>query len=181
LRTFADGWRHLQLILLLAPQLFMFWPGLALLGLGVALSVVSLVSPLGLGSLHWQPVFLGPIMIVLGSLGALAGAVLAHHSTLATPRAVRRFAVVGDPRFPGRCITVGAVAAAAGIVLEVVLFAIWITEDSSPVRALALAGIAQALVIAGLALAVFGILYRVLTGRDAGRGPAGADPSAGQE
>ncbi len=35
LSTFSDGWRHLQLVLLLAPDLLLVGPGLALFGLGL--------------------------------------------------------------------------------------------------------------------------------------------------
>ena len=60
LDTFTDGWRHLQLILLLAPQLLILWPGALLLVLGSVLSVATIFNPYGfeLGSLLWQPIFL---------------------------------------------------------------------------------------------------------------------------
>lgn len=171
LRTFSDGWRHLQLILLLAPQLLLFWPGALLLGLGILLSALSLLNPVGfgLGPLHWQPIFLSPIMIVLGVMGVLSGAVVAYHSTLSSPRLTTRFAGVGRANFPGRCITAGAFSLLAGLVLDVFLFAAWITDGSSPSRALALAGIAQALVIAGVVSAGFGVLYRIQLGQSAYR------------
>lgn len=171
LATMADGWRHLQLILLLAPQLLLFWPGVVLLALGLALSVLSLLYPVGfqLGALHWQPIFLAPILIVLGTMGTLAGAVVTYHSTLASPRAVAHFALVGDRRFTAGCITTGVIALLAGLVLEVVLFAFWVGDGTSPSRALALAGIAQALVIAGVVASVFGVLYRILVGQSAYR------------
>ncbi len=178
LNALADGWRHLQLILLLAPQLLLVWPGLILLGLGLVLSVLSLVYPVGfeLGALRWQPVFLAPIMIVLGSMGAVSGAVVAYHSTLTGPRVAAHFSFVGEERFPGRCITAGALAALGGIGLEVVLFASWVADGSSPSRALALAGIAQALVVTGLTLAGFGVVYRILTGQSAYRSHRATGP-----
>ncbi len=79
LDTFTDGWRHLQLILLLAPSLLLLWPGLALLAFGIALSGASIVNPVGfeLGSLLWQPIFFAPILVVLGIAAALGGVVLA--------------------------------------------------------------------------------------------------------
>lgn len=183
LSTLTDGWRNLQLILLLAPQLLLFWPGAVFLGLGLILTVLSLVSPagFGLGALNWQPVFLAPILVVLGSLGALSGAVVAYHSALSGPRASARFSFVGNGRFPGRCITVGALSFAAGMILEVILFTAWVTDGSSPSRALAMAGIAQALVITGLAVSAFGVLYRILIGHSAyrnGRGEGDVLPFA---
>ncbi len=171
LNTMTDGWRHLQLILLLAPQLLLFWPGLALLTLGALLSALSLLNPVGFefGPLHWQPIFLAPIMIVLGAIGALSGSVIAYHSTLTGPKTEARFAMVGGARFPSRCITAGAFALMGGVVLDTVLFTAWVTDGSSPSRALALAGIAQALVITGVVLAGFGALYRIQMSQSAYR------------
>jgi hypothetical protein len=171
LNTFVDGWRHLQLILLLAPQLLLFWPGVTLLSLGLVLSTLSLLSPVGfgLGPLHWQPIFLAPILLALGVMGTVSGAVVAYHSTLTGPRVTARFAVVGRETFPGRCITAGVLELVGGIILEIVLFTVWVSDGASPSRALALAGIAQALVITGSVLVGFGVLYRILVSQSAYR------------
>jgi len=164
LRTMADGWRHLQLILLLAPQLLLFWPGVLALIVGTALAVVSVLSPSGLavGTLSWQPIFFAPILLILGASAALAGAVLAHHSSLTRPEAARRFSFVGKPQFSGRCITTGLSLLIPGIVLEIVLFSIWLGTESSASQRLALAGIAQALIILGVVFMGFGLIYRMV-------------------
>jgi hypothetical protein len=160
----ADGWRHLQLILLLAPQLLLFWPGVLALIVGTALAVVSVLSPSGLavGTLSWQPIFFAPILLILGASAALAGAVLAHHSSLTRPEAARRFSFVGRPQFPERCITTGLSLLIPGIVLEIVLFSIWLGTESSASQRLALAGIAQALIILGVVFMGFGLIYRMV-------------------
>ncbi len=176
LRTFTDGWRHLQLILLLAPQLLLFWPGVFMVGSGVTLSVLSLFNPAGfkIGTLLWQPIFFAPILIVLGAASALAGIVLAHHSSLSGSAAVRRFAFVGNPRFPVRSVTAGILVLVPGILLEIVLFSAWLGTDGSPARRLVLAGIAQALILVGALLVGFGLTYRIVV-RNAGyRDHAGA-------
>ena len=164
LRTFSDGWRHLQLIALLVPQLLLFWPGVAMLVAGATLGVLSVFNPSGfeVGTLLWQPIFFSPILITLGAASALAGAVLAHHSSLSRPSAVQRFSFVGDPRFPGRSITGGLSLLIAGIVLEIVLFSIWLGAVMSPSQRLALAGIAQALIIVGAVFVGFGLIYRMI-------------------
>ncbi len=164
LNTLVDGWRHLQLILLLAPQLLLFWPGLSILGAGLVLSVLSLLSPGGfdLGPLRWQPIFFAPILIVLGAMAFVAGAVVAYHSPLLRPDVARQFSIVGNDRFPAWCIAAGVSTLIVGLGIDLVLFSIWVTNGSSPSRALALAGIAQSLVIAGAALGGFGLIYGVL-------------------
>ncbi len=164
LNTVRDGWRHLQLVFLLAPHLLLFWPGVTTLALGLTLSVLSLLNPVGfdLGSLHWQPIFFGPILIVLGTMAALSGAVLAHHSPLIRPDVMRHFSVVGEKKFALGCAAIGGLTLTTGLAIDLVLFAVWIASESSPAHALALAGLAQSLVITGATLAAFGLMYRVL-------------------
>lgn len=176
LSTFSDGWRHLQLILALAPDLLLVGPGAVTLTVGVGLSVLGFVSPSGVdvGSLHWQPVFFSGIAIVLGLQALLAGAVLAYRSSLVRGSVHRRFEFVGRPGFPGACLAGGLVALLLGLGLDAVLFAGWVQgEASPPVRGLEVASLAQSLIIAGATLASFGIVSRYLltdgTGYSAGK------------
>lgn len=164
LQTVRDGLRHLQLILLLAPQLFLFWPGLAMLSGGLMLSMLSLINPTGfdLGPLRWQPIFFGPILIVLGTAAAMSGAVIAHHSPLSRFHRTGGFGFVSERRFAIGSIAVGGATLATGLGINLVLFVVWITNETSPIRALALAGVAQAMVITGAMLAAFGLIYRVV-------------------
>jgi hypothetical protein len=168
LATLRDGIRHLQLILLLAPHLFLFWPGLALLGCGSILTAASVIDPSGfdLGPLRWQPVFFGPILIVLGTMAALSGAVIAHHSPLARISRTRdRFSFVSESRFARGVALTGSLQLAVGLGIDLVLFVVWITNETPPSRALALAGLAQALVITGAVLLAFALVYRLVIGQ----------------
>ena len=164
LDTFTDGWRHLQLILLLAPQLLVLWPGALLLSLGIALSVASIFNPYGfeLGSLLWQPIFFAPILVVLGSAAVLSGVVLAHHSPLVTNGEARRYEFVGSERFSGRCVTGGSAALAAGVAIDIVLLGVWLQGGPAPEYVLAFAGLAQSLILSGAITASFGFVYRIL-------------------
>ena len=165
LSTFSDGWRHLQLILALAPDLLLVGPGAVALTVGVILSVLGFVSPSGVdvGSLHWQPVFFSGITIVLGLQALLAGAVLAYRSSLVRGSVHRRFEFVGRPGFPGACLAGGLVALLLGLGLDAVLFSGWVQgEESPPVRGLEVASLAQSLIIAGATLASFGVVSRYL-------------------
>jgi glycosyltransferase involved in cell wall biosynthesis len=49
LRSWRDGWRHLRFLLLFSPRWLFFYPGLALLILGTALTVVLYFVPLQVG------------------------------------------------------------------------------------------------------------------------------------
>jgi len=168
LHALRDGLRHLQLILLLAPQLVLFWPGLAMLVAGAALSGLSLVNPSGfdLGPLRWQPVFFGPILIVLGATASLSGAVIGYHSPLVRYSSMRNFQFVGDRRFVTGAMVAGGGMLLVGLAIDFALFVVWITNDAPAPDRLALAGLAQALVITGALTGAFGLLYRVIKRQD---------------
>ena len=171
LSTLIDGWRHLQLIVLLAPQLVLFWPGLLMLAVGLGLSLWSLVNPAGvaIGTLRWQPIFFAPIIIILSAMATMSGAVVAYRSSLSASETVRQFSFVGHPRFDVRTMTIGVLVLATGLAIDLVLFIIWATNSEPPERGLALAGLAQSLIVTGAALASFGLMYGILERRDSYR------------
>jgi len=172
LETFTDGRRHVQLILLLAPDLLLVLPGAVLFAFGLALAGLGFLRPSGvaIGSLRWQPVFFSGIATVLGVQALLAGMVLANRSSVAVPP---RFAFVGRPEFPGRCLAGGLVAILAGLAADFVLFLGWVGGRASPpVHGLGLASLAQSLIIVGGTLASFGIVSRALMARDRAAAPA---------
>jgi glycosyltransferase involved in cell wall biosynthesis len=162
LAPFADGWRHLQLILLLAPDLLLIGPGATLLGLGLILQVMSYVRPSGvdIGALQWQPVFFSGIALVIGVQALLAGAILAYHSSVVGPGVHRRFEFVGSPVFSRRCFAVGILLVAAGLAIDFVLFLFWVEGDSTRPRSFGHASLAQSLIIVGGTLATFGVVSR---------------------
>ena len=51
LRTWSDGWRHLRFLLLYSPRWLFYYPGIALMIFGLALSVWLLPQPRKVGSL----------------------------------------------------------------------------------------------------------------------------------
>ena len=168
LDAFGDGWRHLQLIFLLAPDLLLVGPGAVLCLLGALLSLMSFVRPAGVsvGSLRWQPVFFSSICLVLGVQALLAGSVLAYRSSVATNAVRQRFRFVGHPAFPTRALVGGLITIVAGLVADVALFVGWVSGDPSPPnRGLALAALAQSLLIVGGSLASFGAVSRFVFAR----------------
>ncbi len=168
LDTWGDGWRHLQLILMLAPEVLLIAPGALLAMLGLGMLLLAFVRPEGVevGSLRWQPVFFSGIALVLGVQALLAGVVLAHNSSITTGRTVRRYAFVGKPTFPKRCVYTGASMVVAGLVVNGLLFAGWLQGDESPpVRGFGLASLAQSLIIVGGTLVSFGLVAYFSRGR----------------
>jgi hypothetical protein len=177
LNTISDGWRHLLLIVSLAPDLLLVGPGAALMAVGVALSILSLLSPGGisLGSLQWQPVFFSTIALVLGTQALLAGTVLAYRLSVISGSVCTRFAFAGSNRFAFRCVVAGATSVLVGLGIDFVLFLVWTSGRPALSRSLALAALAQSLLIVGASLATFALVSMVLGGR-VGSSPAAEAP-----
>jgi len=164
LDTWSDGWRHLMLILLLAPDLLLIGPGLVLAAAGVVTLGLAFVQPSGIeiGSARWQPVFFSGIALVLGVQALLAGVVLAHTSPLPTA-SKRRFSFLEDPRLPNRALAVGVIAILCGLAIDLGLFLAWWTDVTSvPTTGVGFgfASLAQILLILGGTVALSGIIAR---------------------
>lgn len=170
LRTLQDGWRHLRLIVLLAPDLALIWPGIFLLMLGVGLSAWGLVSGdrLALGSWHWQPVFFASVAIVLGVDSLFAGVIIANRCSALSPTVRRRFRTTEHPRFPKHCTRGGCLVAVIGVALDIALAAAHPAASSPSDRGLVLAGLAQTLIIVGTTIAGFGAISPLLADRRSG-------------
>ena len=166
LNTFADGWRHLRLIAMLAPDLLLVWPGMVAVLLGFGLGVWTLLDPTGLhiGSFRWQPVFFAPIAMVVGVQALLAGLVMAYASSVFTGTK-ERYVFVGDEPFLAWCVRGGWLAVLAGLLVDVALFGIWTWGGSVGARALPMAAMAQSLIIIGATVASFGVITRLLCSR----------------
>jgi glycosyltransferase involved in cell wall biosynthesis len=177
LDTWSDGWRHLMLILLLAPDLLLIGPGLVLAAAGLAALGLTFVQPQGvdIGSARWQPVFFSGIALVLGVQALLGGAILANASPVsATSR--RRFAFLDDPRLANRALALGVVAILCGLAIDVALFLAWWSDTSSaPTTGVTFgfAALAQILLILGGTVALSGVIARFVR-RDGVQGPSGS-------
>ncbi|HET7095209.1 MAG TPA: glycosyltransferase family 2 protein [Thermomicrobiales bacterium] len=151
LAPFADGWRHLRLLLLLSPQLSLLLPSAIAIVVGALFCALSLVAPQGvwLGPLRWLPVFLGPMLLILGGQAGLLGLLAAHRSPLAPPGLRHRLDWLGRPGGVWRLLAICAVVAALGAALDVLLLVLWLGGRSGP-QLLGLAGLAQAAIVFGL-------------------------------
>jgi hypothetical protein len=166
LDTWSDGWRHLMLILLLAPDLLLIGPGVVLASLGLGALGLAFVQPEGveIGSARWQPVFFSGIALVLGVQALLGGAILAHVSPVAA-KSTRRFAFLDDPRLPARAFAIGVVAIISGLTIDVGLFLAWWGDTpTAPTTGVAFgfASLAQILLILGGTVALSAVIARFL-------------------
>jgi glycosyltransferase involved in cell wall biosynthesis len=166
LRTFRDGWRHLRFLLLTTPHFLYTAPGVLLTLAGAAVLALGLAFSEGItiGSVAWQPIFAGPILLILGT-NALLFSCVAHLYTTsigitqpdlmyALGRRLLRFEVV---------IVGAAVLIAAGVALDMLLLA----EDLSPgflPNRLGYAATAQTVILTGGNLGLAGFLASLVNG-----------------
>ncbi len=166
LRTFRDGWRHLRFLLLTTPNFLYTVPGLLLTFVGALILALGLASSRGIviGTMEWQPVFAGTILLVLG-INALLFSGVAHIYTTsigitqpdlvhALASRVLRFEVV---------MAGAAALIAVGIGLDIFLMAEDVSAAAVPNR-LGLAAVAQAVILIAGNFGLAGFLASLLNG-----------------
>jgi hypothetical protein len=157
LRTIRDGWRHLRLLLQFAPAYVFIVPGLLLAALGIATFVLAFAVSSGVevGGLTWQPVFAGPILLVLGVNALTLGLIARNRLVLrglgrdaAWLRLYRRVATLEV------LLSGAAVGLLGGIGLDSTIFVRWVTDSSALPFGAQLAALAQSLILIGANLGV---------------------------
>ena len=160
LRTFRDGWRHLRLILTLAPTYLYLVPGVVLSILGIITFALAfaLSSGLDIGELKWQPVFAGPIFVIVGlNASAMGLAVRRLHIRrgLVNPSAFDRL----DRFFSlENILCVATAAVVAGIAIDFFIFFRWVGGAEPHPVGPQLAALAQTLIVAGTNAGLIGFL-----------------------
>jgi glycosyltransferase involved in cell wall biosynthesis len=160
LNTFADGWRNLKVLVLLAPEIFVLVPGAALFLFGAVLTTAGLLPFHGIqvGSTRWQPIFFATIALVLGLQTMLVGLIFLWRRAVLTGRTMGRgYRFISAAAFPRVCATTGVGALLAGFGLDGLLFVKWI-QGRSNLDELPIASFAQSLVLVGGSLASFGLV-----------------------
>lgn len=143
LRPLRDGWRHLRLLLFATPRLTLVAPGVGAVLLGFLLCALSLLAPRGVplpfgGGLRWLPVFVGPMLLMLGAQSVLLGRL-----------ADRRRYGTDCPSAPDRLVAGYGAVALGGVLIDLALLLLWLIERTGPAL-LGVAGFAQALIVIGL-------------------------------
>lgn len=161
LDTMRDGWRHLRFLLLHTPLYLFLVPGLAcvllgLLALGITLGTNGGVA---IGSLTWQPVFAGGILLIVGTNALMIGA--ATHLYAAArgiipedglTRLLRRHLTLE------RVLGVAGVLLALGVGLDIAIFYAWVSERGLWLSTEGVAGLAQSCILIGANVALGGFL-----------------------
>ena len=100
LRTWRDGWRHLRFLLIFSPRWLFFYPGLALLILGIAISILLLPGPVSITpniSLDIHTFLVSAVTVLIGmqciSFAVVVRRYAAARGLLPRSKVVERFLV----------------------------------------------------------------------------------------
>ncbi len=165
LNTFRDGWRHLRFLLLNTPLYLFLLPGLLLVLLGALALGITLASQGGvtIGTLKWQPVFAGGILLIVGTNALMIG--VASHLYAASRK------IIPEDNLTllfNRLMTLERMLALAGLLilvgigLDAVIFYEWLTKNDLGVSTQGLAATAQTGIIIGANMALGGFLTALL-------------------
>ncbi len=130
LRRWSDGWRHLEFMLLHAPDQLLFLPGVVLLALGFLLAAPVVFGPQRLlgRTFDFHYLFLGGAMALIGLQGIL-GAILVRdvaHGKVLRPN--RILSAIADWLTLARGLAAAAALFAAGFAADAYVLATWIAE-----------------------------------------------------
>jgi hypothetical protein len=128
LRSWRDGWRHLRFLLLFSPRWLFLYPGLALLTLGIALTVVLYIAPL-----HIAGAGLDIHSMLYASAGALLGLQLCLFALFARVSAQSAGLLPRQPRLEKllaamsleRGLLIGLATVAMGLIWSAAAFWQW--------------------------------------------------------
>jgi glycosyltransferase involved in cell wall biosynthesis len=85
LRTWRDGWRHLRFLLLFSPRWLFLYPGVAIVCIGLALSMSLLLSPISIlpgVTLSTHSLIVACFAVVAGAQCLSFGIIARHHASL---------------------------------------------------------------------------------------------------
>ena len=126
LSPWLAGWINLKVMFLFAPDFFLFWPGIIILGLGLTLVMALATGPFMLGHLGFNlhSMLLGVTLSTLG-YGAVHLAILARVYYNFRPKLTAR---IKDLFTYNRGMIVGGVSMLSGIILDLTLMFHWIAR-----------------------------------------------------
>ena len=128
LRSWRDGWRHLRFLLLFSPRWLFFYPGLAMLAVGLILGAFIIPGPLAVGGIKLDVSTLAAAsgLMTIGLQAVLfaifTSVYASNEGFLPSSRAVRRLLRTWTLE---RGLAVGGLLALAGIAGGVASLIIW--------------------------------------------------------
>jgi glycosyltransferase involved in cell wall biosynthesis len=165
LSTFRDGWRHLRFLLLYTPHYLFLAPGALLLLLGLLALGITLGASTGvtIGSLTWQPVFAGGVLVVVGTNALIIGTAThiyaASRGIIAEDWMYRFFRRNASLE---RILVLAFAILLLGAGLDALLFYEWVSKSDLVASPTSIAAVAQTSLIVGANLALGGFLVALM-------------------
>ncbi len=130
LRRWRDGWRHLEFMLLHAPDQLLFMPGLLMFLAGVGLAVPVSFGPTRLlgRTVDFHFLFLGGSMALIGLQGILGAVLVRDVARNHVLRPNRLLSAVAGWLTLGRGLALGAGLLLAGFAADAYVLVTWIQE-----------------------------------------------------
>ena len=128
LRSWRDGWRHLRFLLLYSPRWLFFYPGLAMLILGIGAGAAIIPGPLSVGAIRLDvDTLVGASALVITGVQAILFAIFtsiyaSNEGFLPHSAAIKRFKKVWTLE---RGLAVGGALAAAGVAGLITSVVVW--------------------------------------------------------
>jgi glycosyltransferase involved in cell wall biosynthesis len=164
LRRWRDGWRHLEFMLLYAPDQLLFFPGLLAVAMGLVLTV-----PVAFGPRHifgrlfdFHYLFYGGAAVLVGLQGVM-GALLVRDVVGGVMIRPNRLASAISRWFNfGRGLLVGGALFTGGAILELVVLSAWVRSGFGPMNEPRRSVLGMLFMGIGMEVAVFSFLHGVL-------------------
>lgn len=137
LRPWRDGWRHLRFLLLFSPRWLFFYPGVALMLIGLLLMIALLPGEVGLLGTHFDvhTMIYASAMIVVGYQAILFAAFARIYATTAGFLPARRWLEDLTDRIPLEAgALTGLALIAGGVGLTIVALIIWGESGFGPLH-----------------------------------------------
>ena len=164
LRRWSDGWRHLEFMLLHAPDQLLFRPGFIALLLGLLIALPVSFGPVRLfgHQFDFHCLFLGGSFALIGLQGVL-GAILCRDLVGGIVMRASRLANALSSNFTlFRGLVIGALLIIAGVTLEASVLAIWIHGGLGALSEPRKSVIGMMLMTTGTEISLFSFLHAVI-------------------
>ncbi len=164
LNRWRDGWRHLEFMLLHAPDPLLFLPGLALVVAGLAAAVPVALGPVTLlgRTFDFHLLFLGGALVLIGLQGVLGAVVVRDLAGGRVFRPNRLLSAIGERLSLGRGLLAGGALFALGFAVDLSVLLQWVGLGFGALQEPRRGVIGLLLMTVGAELGLFGFLHAAL-------------------
>jgi glycosyltransferase involved in cell wall biosynthesis len=164
LRRWSDGWRHLEFMLLHAPDQLLFLPGVLLLAIGLLLSVPVSAGPARyLGRVFdFHFLFLGGSMALIGLQGILGAVLVRDVARGRVLRPHRLLSIMADALTLRRGLAFALALFTSGLLADTLVLASWIQEGFGALNEPRRSIIGLLLMTIGAEVGLFSFLHAAL-------------------